>query len=176
MKKVFMCLIACILLSSLVFAQEPIELKIGILEKSHEVQPGEKVYFKVELKDKENLGRHDVSLEYEIKRGNDVIIFSKELKAIETQASFLQSMEIPENVQEGQYSIAVTVNDKESSSASFYVKKSKDKQINKQVYYWLAGLFALIFLVYIISKSKLFIKKLQIQARVSKIVKRKQLK
>ena len=123
MKKLIkIMLFAVILLVLNIYVVSAIEVSVDISEKYQEVQAGERVYFQIELKDKEAIGRHDISLEYEIKYEDEVIAFSKELKAIETQASFVESIRIPENAESGMHSVVVTVDYTDSATASFYVK------------------------------------------------------
>jgi len=99
-----------------------ISVSVSVPEKYQEIGVGGTLYFKVDLQDQQNVGRHDISLKYDVMRGENVIVSSKELKAIETQASFLSSITIPNSAESGIYNIVVTVNDKESASAAFYIK------------------------------------------------------
>lgn len=119
-----------------------IEVSVDISERYQEVQAGESIYFEIELKDKEAVGRHDISLEYEIKYGDEVIAFLKELKAIETQASFVESIEVPEDAESGIHSIVVTVNYEDSAEASFYVKSLEEEQI--EVYFLMLAAVVLV--------------------------------
>ena len=100
-----------------------IYISVSVPEKYTDVIAGEEFYFTFELKEPENLGRHDILLEYEIKKGDKTIAGKTETKAIETQASFIESLLMPKNAQSGIYSIVVTVNNRDSESAVFYVKK-----------------------------------------------------
>ncbi len=62
-------------------------------------------------------------------------------------------------------------NGKESvAEHSFEVAQT---HVDRQVSYWFAGILAFILLIYIIFKSKPMLKKLQMQVRVSKIVKKR---
>ena len=100
-----------------------IDVSVSIPDKYQEIGVGGTLYFKVDLQDQQNVGRHDISLKYDVKKGDEgIIVSSKELKAIETQASFLSSIAIPKFVESGIYNIVVTVNDKESASAAFFIK------------------------------------------------------
>jgi hypothetical protein len=99
-----------------------ISVSVSIPEKYQEIGVGGTLYFKVDLQDPQNAGRHDISLKYDVTKGENIIVSSKELKAIETQASFLSSITIPNSAESGIYNIVVTVNDNESASAAFYIK------------------------------------------------------
>ena len=119
-KKLIYIIIASVILN-LTFISA-IYISVSVPEKYTHVIAGEEFYFTFEVKDPKNFGRHDILLEYEIKKGDKTIAGKTETKAIETQASFLESIPIPEDAPSGVYSIVVTI-DKESGDAVFYVKK-----------------------------------------------------
>lgn len=83
-----------------------ISITVNIPEKYGEVAVGEKLYFETEVKWPENFGRKDLRVEYivEDKDGNEVA-YLKVLKAIETQASFMDSITISESTPAGIYKI-----------------------------------------------------------------------
>jgi len=106
-----------------------LEVSLSIPDKYQKVQAGERLFFEVQLKNIENAGRHDISLDYILKK-NDVIITSRrELKAVETQASFLASIKVPEETISGIYDIEVKINDEFVSQSSFFVKSSELAQV-----------------------------------------------
>jgi hypothetical protein len=85
---------------------------INIPEKYSEVRAGEAVYFETEVKWPENTERKDLKIEYSIKNQNgDEVAYLKVLKAIETQASFMDSISIPESTKAGTYKIVLTISD-----------------------------------------------------------------
>ena len=87
-------------------------ISIGIPEKYSEVKAGEKLYFETEVKWPENVGRKDLRIEYYIKDKNGTeVAYLKVLKAIETQASFMDSISIPASIQPGLYKISAQLND-----------------------------------------------------------------
>ena len=104
-------------------------ITINVPEKYSEVKAGEKVYFETEVKWPENVGRKDLRIEYSIKNkdGNEVA-YLKVLKAIETQASFMDSISIPESIPPGMYKISAGFNDYKDLNqevvASFNVGKA----------------------------------------------------
>jgi hypothetical protein len=93
------------------------------------IKAGTAVYFETEVKWPENSERKDLRLEYSVsdKNGNEVA-YLKVLKAIETQASFMDSIVIPENVAPGLYRIKLILSDyqdlNQEVAASFNVKSS----------------------------------------------------
>ena len=120
-----------------------IDISVSIPGRYERVKAGEELYFAFEIKDPENVGRHDILLEYEIRKGDELINVRTETKGIETQASFFESILIPKNTLSGIYSIIVTVDNKESRSAFFYVKK----QINYFLISFLILIAMIIFLI-----------------------------
>ncbi len=106
-----------------------IELSVIVPEKYQRLQAGEMLQFEVELKNIQEAGRHDIQLDYYVKKNEIIITHRRELKAVETQASFLSSIKVPEETLPGIYNIEVEINEEESSLATFYVKSSDMGQI-----------------------------------------------
>jgi len=108
---------------------EGLELSVMVPEKYQRVQAGEMLQFQVALKNIQKAGRHDIQLDYFVKKNEIMITNRRELKAVETQASFLSSIKIPEETLPGIYNIEVQINEEESAIATFYVKSSDVGQI-----------------------------------------------
>jgi hypothetical protein len=126
---------------------------IGVPEKYSEVKAGEKVYFQTEVKWPENIGRKDLRIEYSVKNkdGNEVA-YLKVLKAIETQASFMDSISIPESTVPGMYKISAEISDYKDLNqeviASFKVAKGGN---NIQIYLFIIiGLLGVVVIVVIV--------------------------
>lgn len=101
---------------------------VSVPEKYSEVKAGEKVYFETEVKWPENVGRKDLRVEYSVKdKDGQEVAYLKVLKAIETQASFMDSVSIPESIAPGMYKISATISDyqnlNQDVAASFNVAK-----------------------------------------------------
>jgi hypothetical protein len=106
-----------------------LSIVVHVPEKYTDVQAGERFYFEIEVKYPENPQRKDLRLNYEIlTTDGEVIAQSKVLKAIETQASFMDFIVIPESANSGMHIIKVKISDYESLSeeieASFHITKS----------------------------------------------------
>jgi hypothetical protein len=127
---------------------------INIPEKYSEISAGEKVYFETEVKWPENTERKDLRIEYTIKdKDGKIISYLKVLKAIETQASFMDSISIPESTKAGTYTIFLNVSDydtlNQEVAASFMVlRPSADLY---KIYFFIAfgviGLMAILMVV-----------------------------
>ncbi len=105
------------------------ELSVTIPDKYQEIQAGETLQFQIAIKNIEKAGRHDIQLDYQLKKGSIILNSRRELKAVETQASFLSSIKVPEETPSGIYTIEVIVNEKEEVSTNFNVKSSEMAQI-----------------------------------------------
>jgi hypothetical protein len=126
---------------------------INIPGKYSEVSAGENVYFETEVKWPENTGRKDLRIEYSIKdNAGQEIAYLKVLKAIETQASFMDHISIPESTKAGTYKIFLTLNDykelNEEVAASF--KISSARNLSNLYLPILLGIVSLIALVVVV--------------------------
>lgn len=108
---------------------EGLEISVFVPEKYQYVQAGEMLQFQTSIKNIARSGRHDIQLDYYIKKNDIVITHRRELKAVETQSSFLSSIKVPEETLPGIYEINVAINEEESAIATFYVKSSDVGQI-----------------------------------------------
>lgn len=111
-----------------------LSISVNVPEKYTDVVAGERFYFTIEVKYPENPTRKDLRLEYEISDSyGNLIAQSKVLKAIETQASFIDFMVIPENSKTGLHIINIKITDYESLSeevsSSFHITKSSSENI-----------------------------------------------
>lgn len=105
------------------------DLSISIPEKYKNVQAGDLLQFEIFIKSKERDGRYDVQLDYIMKKNDIVVNQRRELKAIETQASFLSSLSVPDELLPGIYSVEVILNEERSVMETFYVKSSEMTRI-----------------------------------------------
>ena len=76
-------------------------LTTRIGDQSTELKAGDRLYFDVEIKWPENDRRQDLRVEYQILSDGEVIASEKVLRAVETQASFLDYIVVPQNALEG---------------------------------------------------------------------------
>jgi hypothetical protein len=155
-------LIICILLVNLISmaSVSALSISVHVPEKYTEVEAGERFYFEVEIKYPENPERKDLRLEYEILNGlGEVIAQAKVLKAVETQASFMDFIVIPESAERGMHTIKVVITDYEELSqeaeASFHVTKQSDEL--KKYFFILLG--AILFVGILITLSIIFKKR-----------------
>ncbi len=149
MKKLILFIFVVILS---IYVVSALEVSVSILDKYKTIKPGEDLQFQVYLKNIEFAGRHDISLDYIISKDNKQIVKSRELKAVETQASFLSRMTVPSNAEPGTYTLSVVINNKESSLSSFTVENSDSTNtLNSLKYYIMILCFVILFVGIMIS-------------------------
>jgi len=160
--KIALFILICLGIFSDVPSVLALSVSTNISEKYTEIQAGERLYFEIDIKYPENPKRKDLQLNYEITKDNEVIAQSKVLKAIETQASFLDFIAIPESSDTGLYHLNVKISDyenlSEEVSTSFHVIGNKNQQL-KVYFFILLGVISLVVILVtvniIISKKKL---------------------
>ncbi len=146
------CIYIVILLLALNFISltsvSALSVVVHVPEKYTDVQAGERFYFEIEVKYPENPSRKDLRLNYEIlDKDENVLAQSKVLKAIETQASFIDFIVIPESAETGAHIIKVKISDyadlSEEVEASFHVISNSANQI-KTYFFILLGVIILV--------------------------------
>lgn len=122
---------AVALFSALPYPAFALNIAARISDQSTEALGGDRLYFEVEIKYPENSRRKDLRLEYQIIDGGDVIASEKVLRAVETQASFLDYIVVPKSARKGTHSLNVVIADydalREEVSATFQVLGGADK-------------------------------------------------
>jgi len=108
-----------------------LSISIHVPEKYTDVEAGERFYFEVDIKYPENTFRKDLRLNYEILREGELVAQAKFLKAVETQASFIDFIVIPESTKKGLHIVRVQISDYQDLSevieASFHVIKAGNR-------------------------------------------------
>jgi len=132
---------------------------VHVPEKYTDVKAGERFYFEIEVKFPENPSRQDLRLNYKIvDEENNVIAQSKVLKAIETQASFIDFIVIPEVAKSGLHIIRIGITDyadlSEEVEASFHVTSGGG---NIKIYFFI--LLGTVLLVGVLVLINIFIAK-----------------
>ncbi len=148
------------ILSFLIINVNALVLTVDIPEKYNQVSAGERFFFTLAVKYPENPTRIDLRLNYEIRnQAGELVAQTKVLKAVETQASFIDSIVIPENVEGGFHTIDVLVNDygdmNEKVGTSFQItSKSKDKTDTYLLIIAIAIVLLFILVLYDINRKK----------------------
>lgn len=119
---------------------DAINIATRISDQSTEIIGGDRLYFEVEIKYPENPRRKDLRIEYQIleptragEAGGDgqIVASEKVLRAIETQASWLDYIVVPQSTKSGIKELRVIIEDYEALhqevSATFKVLKGKNQ-------------------------------------------------
>ncbi len=155
MKKISLIMVGVILFGFLSLASvSALSVVVHVPEKYTDVVAGERFYFEIEVKYPENPSRKDLRLEYEIlTQDGEVVAQSKVLKAIETQASFMDFIVIPESAGKGMHIIKIKITDYEGLSeeveASFQIISAGSSQFRTYFFILLAVIIVVGILVVI---------------------------
>lgn len=126
---IFVC--AALLLFLLPHSAHALTIAARVSDQSTEVIGGDRLYFEVEIKYPENPRRKDLRIEYQILENNKLIASEKVLRAVETQASFLDYIVVPKSAKGGLHDLNVIITDydglHEEVSATFKVLKGIDQ-------------------------------------------------
>lgn len=155
MKKQIFLLFVIFALSSV----SALSVTAHIPEKYQEVVEGERIYFELAIKYPENPTRIDLRFEYEVRDSTGEIVASaKALKAVETQASFIDFIVLPEEMSLGSYSLDIHIKDygdlSEEVGTSFSVAKSEIDRLYIMVYGLIVAVTILSVLILVIALKK----------------------
>ena len=157
-----------------VHAAQPFNVEIDLPSSYQNVNPGTDVWFTIKLLNLDNLQRVDVTLNYDILDSNDdSIIHNSKTVAIETQASFVADLTVPENTLPGEYSLNVVVNSSLGESLAKTSLTVSNPKTNLNIYYIAAGIVVLILLIFIVIRSRPLIEKLKLKMKIGRIVNKK---
>jgi pyoverdine/dityrosine biosynthesis protein Dit1 len=157
-------------------SDSPFNLKVDIPDSRASVFPGENLLFTAKVLNLANKQRIDITLKFEIKGANEKIIASKsETVAVETQASFVREIKIPEDSMPGTYTLITDLiyqdNKEAEAKNSFKVSSKNLKKIN---YILIIGILtAIILLAFLSLKFKKILGNIKIKLKIHNIVKNK---
>ena len=151
-KQIITLFFTIILFISSILSISALTLTVDIPDKYNKVSAGERFFFILAIKYPENPSRIDLRLNYEVRdEKGKLIAHSKVLKAIQTQASFIDSIVLPENLDSGLYTIDILINDygdlNEKVGSSFHVTSKTADKITMYFYIIMSSMFFLTILV-----------------------------
>ena len=154
MKKFFLITFLAIIVFSLA-SVSALSITVNVPEKYNEVNAGERFYFEISVKYPENPTRIDLRLTYEVvDKNGEVIASAKALKAVETQASFIDFIVLPDEMDLGKHDIEISVRDygdlDEKVGSSFNVTKNRVNQLFAIVYVLIGAVVFLAILIVIV--------------------------
>lgn len=157
-QKIFLSFFIFIFFTSSAYS---LTLTVDIPDKYNDVNAGDRFFFTLSIKYPENPKRIDLRLNYEVRNDDgELVAQTKVLKAVETQASFIDSILLPENIGSGIHTIDVLINDygdmNEVVGSSFHVTSKETDLTNTYLLVILISIVILIILiVYDISKKSI---------------------
>ncbi len=113
------------------FLCSALTMTITIPKQYQEISAGDSVSVQTTIIWPENTRRQDLRIEYSVKdnQGNE-IAYLKELRAVETQATFAESIPIPESTKAGIYTVYAQIDNytgfNEQIAASFKINASQN--------------------------------------------------
>lgn len=174
----FFLLLSAVLIS----ATDNFNIEVSLPDSYKSVSAGQEIWFTTKVINLGSQGRMDITLTYDVIDSNNNKVSSKsQTLAVETQASFVESILLPDNLSPGKYTLKVTLSPVGSSSGaqsqtSFdVIAKKIDTQTRKNIYIFFAILSGIALFIYIIIKSKPLFRKIMIRLEVHRIVKRKKI-
>jgi hypothetical protein len=139
------------------------------------VEPGKELLTNVKLVNLGSGGRVDVILDYSIKdESNQELLAKKETVAVETQANFVRTFDIPQDAAPGKYKIYVKIiyaDGKEAASeTSFEIVKAQNQKTRDYFIYGSLAFVVLAILIYVLIKSKTILEKIKMKIQIRRIV------
>lgn len=156
------------------------DIVVDIPKSYRTLNPGDELLSSIKLINLGCSGRVDVFLDYWIVDSQENVVVKKtETVAVETQANFVRSFDLPENVSPGDYKLYAKItyaDGKFADGEHSFVIEEKEMDIPKQTLYVVIILIVLGIMVLVLTRSKPLIEKMQVKIRVARIVKRKKQK
>jgi hypothetical protein len=154
------------------------DIFITIPQNYEKVEPNTELLTNVKLINLGGAGRVDVLMNYEIKDLNDkTILTKKETVAVETQANFVRTFDIPQDTLPGKYKVYVKLvyaDGKEAAAeASFEIVKAENQKTKDYFIYGSLAVIILAILIYLSIKSKVIIERVKMKLQIRSIVKKK---
>jgi len=142
------------------------------------VLPGSEMLVNVKLVNLGSGGRVDVILDYKITSANgSELIAKKETVAVETQANFVRTFNLPKDAPLGKYTVYAKLiysDGKEAAAeSSFEIGKSAEQRTNSYLLYGAIAAIALTLIIFLGAKSRILLERIRMRLQIHKIVKNK---
>ena len=149
MRKILTLIIVCIAFVAPSITNA-MNVSVHIPEKYMHVKAGERLYFEIDVKYPENKIRKDLRIFYRILDGEKLITETKVLRAIETQASFMDFVVVPSKSSIGMHTLSVVIEDYENLHKEVSVTFNISPRIDKMML-WVGGtVFGVLLLIVIL--------------------------
>ena len=156
-------------------AQE-FNFKVDLPPEFHSVMPGDKIFANVQLSNLGSTGRVDVVLDYWVSMPNNTaILSSSETVAVETQANFVKTVQLPANLPPGAYVLHAKITSSDRIEATAYQGFNVGGKPNNMTKIYVGS--AVLIIISIISFSWRFVgqqlKNVWLKMSITRIVKNK---
>jgi len=150
------------------------DIIVEIPDKYKIISSGEELLTSIKLINVGSAGRVDVFLDYLIDSASgDVIIKKRETVAVETQANFVRSFDIPRGTEPGIYHITAQIVYADGKYAVSDHMFEIAGETNFGNYSWLLGVMGLIIVTLSVYKSRKGIRLMHLRSRIRKIIKKR---
>lgn len=150
------------------------DIDVTIPDDYKQVSPGDELLSSIKLINVGSEGRIDVFLDYEIRGPNgEILLKKKETVAVETQANFVRTFDIPDNTPPGQYTLYAKIiyaDGKEAIGEELFEIVEAEKENNGIFIFTFMVILALAGLTYIGIKSRNIIDKIKMRSKVHEMV------
>lgn len=172
-RQIIICLVLLLALPVACMAA-PFNLDIDLPNTYHNANPGEDIWFTIKLLSLANTDRIDVTLNYALVDANgNVLVTQSKTVAVETQASFVEDIRVPDTAKAGKYNIGVTLNSTIGDATSKTSINVVSSRTGYQIYYIAGAIILLVLLIFAFKKSGPLIAKFKIRSKVHSIVKKR---
>ena len=154
-------------------------LKVEVPTSYDSIEVGKSILFTAKVMNLANQNRVDVTLKYYLlDSGKNIIATKSETVAVETSASFVRELKIPETAKAGTYTLYTQIiyNDNKEAEGenTFRVTRTGDKKIiYTTIIALIVGILVIALLIFLILKSGKIIERIKIQMKIRKIINQK---
>ena len=154
------------------------DIFITIPQSFEKVEQGEELLTNVKLINLGSGGRIDVLMNYEIKDSSGKsLLAKKETVAVETQANFVRTFDIPADALPGKYNVYVRLvyadGREAATDASFEIVKPSSQKTKDYLIYLLIGIVVLVIFIYLAIKSRIIIDRIKMKLQIRRIIRKK---
>lgn len=108
---IFFAVVSALCAGIVPFPTHAASVMVDIPEHYQTVKAGDRVYFQIEFLYPENTRRRDFRFSYAVRTNSEDVVTSEFLKAVETQASFVDYAIVPENTSAGLHTVSLRITD-----------------------------------------------------------------
>jgi len=163
------------MMTPMVYAEsQAFNVEIDIPPSYQKVVEGTDMWVTIKMLNLANSERMDVSLKSDIVDKNDNVIVTKsKTVAVETTASFVVDLKLPEQLDPGDYYVVATVNSTLGQSVSRTPFTVIKKSSNILIYYIIGSILLVMIMLFVLIKSKPAIKDMQMRLKIKNLVRQK---